>query len=346
MRKYKAAVIGCGWMGVGAGEDILRAKPASHAEAFSMNPRTELVALVDTNKKNLDFAGKLFPGVALFDDTDKMLKETKPDIVTIATDPDSHCKLIKAAARCKIKVIICEKPLSHNLREAEYSVRYAKKMGSILLVDHIRRFDPLIRKYRDYVTNVYVRDTYIGRIRSAIGYYNKGLFHGGTHIIDILIFFLGRVRWVSAVKNSIFTHLKGDINADIFLGFKNAVAAVQAFNPATYTIQDVDFFGERGKLSLRRMGGLEIEGVGIGSRSSADFSGNRELDYSRVLFKEGGKKSMLTAIVEHGIACLENRDKPASSGEDALETLRVLFAIKRSVILEGKKILIKNRNYS
>lgn len=335
-RVYKAVVIGCGWIGCGAGEDVLRAKPASHAEAFRAHPQTTLVGIADINKKNLSLAGRLYPEVETFSDAEEMLKKLQPDIVAIATDPDSHCKMVSIAARCGAKLIISEKPLAHNLKEARHAVASTKKSHSILLVNHTRRFDPLIRKYRDYARNVYVKDTFLGKICSAVGYYDKGVFHGGTHIVDLFRFFLGEIRWVSAVENKLFPGVKGDINADALLGFDGAVAALQIFNSSDYALSEINFFGDRGKLTLRRMAGIEVEGIGVGS--SHDFSAYRELNYAKPLFIEGAKRSLLAPLVEHAVLCLEKKDRPVSTGEDALKVLEAIMAIRKSVKLDGKKV--------
>jgi predicted dehydrogenase len=97
--RVKAAVIGCGWIGLGAECDVVRVKPASHAQAYAMHDETELTALVDTDPTSLRLAERLYPGVARYADVQLMLKEVKPEIVSIATPPEQHCALVEMCAR-------------------------------------------------------------------------------------------------------------------------------------------------------------------------------------------------------------------------------------------------------
>mgnify|MGYP006115759395 CR=1 FL=1 len=60
-RKYKVALIGCGWVGLGVQLDEMRPRPASHTEAVLADPKTELCAFFDNQQESLDLAEKLYP---------------------------------------------------------------------------------------------------------------------------------------------------------------------------------------------------------------------------------------------------------------------------------------------
>ncbi|MDP3784896.1 MAG: Gfo/Idh/MocA family oxidoreductase [bacterium] len=337
-RRYRAAVIGCGWIGLKASEDPLRAKPASHAEAFRSSSRTKLAGLADINKKSLELAGRLYPKVPRFASAAEMLREIRPEIVSIATPPETHALLVGLAARLGVKVIICEKPISHDLKAARRALKIVKKFRSILLVNHKRRFDPVLQKYRELALRASGK-TALGKIRLATAYYDKGVFHTATHIIDLLRFFLGEVKWVSAIENKNFLVPPDDFNVDAYLGFKSGVvAALQNSERRDYTLGEVTFFGQKGKLVLRSDWGLEIEGRGL--RASPYFSRERELDYKKTLFSEGSERSFFPLLVKNAVACLERKARPGASGEDAVKDLEIMLALKKSAKLSGKKVFL------
>lgn len=331
------AVIGCGWIGLGAQLDLLRPKPASHAEAISTNERLELAGFVDTNPEALAHAKKLYPGTGIFCSTAEELYGTLvPDAVMIATDAHSHCFHIKAAAKAGVKLIVSEKPISHSVEEAEEAIEVCKQYGSMLLINHMRRFDPLISSFKSYMRNEYVRDTAIGKIRSVVATFDNGLYHGGTHIVDLLRFFLGEVKAVSAVPRSQPAKCaEDDIIVDAILQFEHCNAMLYYFNSKEYALAEASFYGEKGSVHLRSMCGIKIEVIGAGS--SMDYSAYSEPDHSnKRIF--GESRSFMTGTYDHIVKCLDGVATPLCTGEDALQTLHVLKMIETSAGQNGMQV--------
>lgn len=72
--------------------------------------------------------------------TPEALWETDVELVIISTPPESHFALAKAALEAG-KHVVCEKPFTSTLAEAEELVALADKSSSILTVFHNRRWD-------------------------------------------------------------------------------------------------------------------------------------------------------------------------------------------------------------
>ncbi|MDO8463195.1 MAG: Gfo/Idh/MocA family oxidoreductase [bacterium] len=339
MKKYTVAVIGCGWIGLGAQLDPLRIAPASHAQAATMYRRTSLAALADTDRRSLARAKQLYPDVPRFSDIARMLVTVQPDIVIIATSPESHCALVRLAAKHRVQAILCEKPIAHDVQEAREAIRACRTYRVPLFVNHSRRFDPWIRKFRENLRGGYVRDTFLGPVRMAVASYDKGLYHGGTHFIDLLRYFLGNVRWVSAVPSTVYPRDPHDVRVDALLGFDGATAALQYFDSAQYSLSEMSFFGEKGRMNLKHESGLTIEI--IGTRASDEYSSYRELNDERVK-RVGPPRSFLTPVLPHIVDCLEGRDVPVSTGEDALRVLMVIRALEQSAQKDGKRVVLRN----
>ena len=339
MKKYKVALIGCGWIGMGSQLDPIRPKPASHTEAIFLNERFELAAMVDTDINALKVASRLYTNIPLFASFEAMTDSLQPDVVVIATHPDSHCTYIKKAVNAGARLILSEKPISHNSEEAVEVIELCNSKNIILLINHMRRFDHLIRSMKSYVNNEYVRDTAIGKVRSVVASYDHGLYHGGTHIIDLLRFFLGEVLSVSAVYNRQVQQPKDDINVDAILQFENCNAMFYFINSRECAVGEVNFIGEKGILALKNMWGMNMEI--IGTMTCSEYPVHQIPDYINSK-KFGISRSFLESTYNHIANCLDGTEKPISSGEDALKTLEVIKCIEESANNNGRVTNLKN----
>jgi len=332
-KKYKAVVIGCGIIGVNAGNFKKEVQPATYAGAYKTHPRVELSGFADLDPKRLKMSAKYFPGIPLFNSARDLISQINPDIVSIATYPDSHLDLVKLAAEYETSAIVCEKPIAFTLKEGEKIVEACKKSRSLLFINHVRRFDPLFRKIRKEVKN-----GKIGKIVQATYYYDNGIFNNGTHLVDFLRFFIGEVDWVMVVENrkTKNPYLKKDLNVDGILHFKNgAVAAIQSL-PPNYGFFEMDLYGEKGVLFFKNLG-YEIEYRKF--IKNKYYEGYLQLGQKSQF--SGGVRSFIVSTVDHVVKCLDGKEEPVSTGEEGLAALKILLALKKSAESNGKLIRIK-----
>ena len=153
---------------------------------------------------------------------------------------------------------------------------------------------------------------------------------------------MGEAVWVSAIRNDNFTggrEFEGDYNIDGLVGFKSgAVAVLQSFEMWDYALSEVSFFGNKGRMNLKKMAGLEIEIVH--TRPCEGYSDYRELAYDSSNILSEGKSMTWEPMVSHAIDCLEDRDKPVSTGEDAISAIEILIALRKSAEHQGEKICL------
>ena len=72
--KYRVGIIGCGRIASILEDDPLRLKPCTHAGAFHLHPKTEIVSACDINKERLTSFGKRWGIKRLYKDFNEMLK--------------------------------------------------------------------------------------------------------------------------------------------------------------------------------------------------------------------------------------------------------------------------------
>ena len=119
----------------------------SHALAYRQIPDFKIVGIVTRSaesrgKLNRELGG----GYAEFGDYHAALAETKPDVVSISTYPDTHAAYALAAFEAGAHVFI-EKPLAETVAEAEAIVPKAKARNRKLVIGYILRHPPSWTKF-------------------------------------------------------------------------------------------------------------------------------------------------------------------------------------------------------
>jgi len=332
-KQYSVVIIGGGTIGATGELKKQGNKPTTHAGAFLKNRRARIIGLVEPNKTLHEKIKKITKAPIVID-TNKLLKEKNPDIVIVATPDETHKNIVLLAAQYNPKLILCEKPIATNMRDAKQIIAVCKRKKIKLLINHKRRFDPVLIEVQKEI-----RKKTFGTIKQARCLYGNGIRNNGTHAIDQLRWYMGEVTAVRAIKNDYgeASH-KGDYNVDAMIEFQSgARAMLQSINTRDYYLFEHEYFGTNGAIRLRNLGQTvhsiprKIKGV---------FVNAPELNYQKAKKIGNEKRSFMKAMANHVIEVLDGEEKPRCTGEDALKTLLVIEALQRSAEQEGRKIFI------
>ena len=124
----RVLVVGLGNMGM------------SHALAYTRIPGFQVVGVCERRIANRKLPDEL-KSAKKFDNFEKALAETKPDVVSINTLPDTHADFAIKAMKAGAHVFV-EKPLADSAENAEKVVETAKQTGKKLVVGYILRQHP------------------------------------------------------------------------------------------------------------------------------------------------------------------------------------------------------------
>lgn len=324
-KTYKAAVIGGG--NIGAGIDIYKKniRPGSHAEAYLKSKRFKLCALVETNKARHAYLNKHYRGVKIYNKAEDMFSAVKPDIVSVATPTEDHFNPVILAASQKVPVILCEKPISYDLREAEMMIKKCKENGTKLFVNHIRHYDSLIIKWSEKV-----KSGLLGGLEQATFQYYNGLYNNGTHFLDLVMMFAGKPIYAMAKKNEKTSWNENDINVDGLLFFENGLTlSIQSLSK-NYGYQNVKIFGEKGMLEI---GNMTYEIKYCKKINNKNFKNFFQLDDK--CQKEGEERSWMAGAVNYFAEYMDGKRHKISTGEDGLAVIKVLESLSKSALSEG-----------
>jgi predicted dehydrogenase len=118
-----------------------------HADMYRLSPLAELIGVCDIIKERADAAAERL-GVPGFYETQEMLRVLGPDICSVATGgyeygSDHYLPTMQALeAGCHV---LCEKPISNEISEAEEMVAKAKERGVCFGNNLNHRFTPAAR---------------------------------------------------------------------------------------------------------------------------------------------------------------------------------------------------------
>jgi predicted dehydrogenase len=186
-KRYRAGIIGLGFIG-GADQvsgDRLAQKvenlDGTHLKAFLSNSRVEVVCGSSRDEgRRLRFTEKNPSGVQTYADWREMLRVCSLDIVSVAVYTPLHAEMVVACAGAGIPVIYCEKPIAATIGEAEGMLEACRSSGSLLVINHNRRFTPNLRRLRSFIAR-----GDLGELTSVSARWPSGrLGNVGTHILD------------------------------------------------------------------------------------------------------------------------------------------------------------------
>jgi len=130
-KTFRIALVGCGRIS------------KNHFEAIDKVDGLELVAVCDADPERAKLAGTEWK-VPYFTSYEKMLAESKADVVTIATPSGLHPEQGIAAAKAG-KHVVMEKPMAISLTGADALVQACDKAGVQLFVVKQNRLNPPVQ---------------------------------------------------------------------------------------------------------------------------------------------------------------------------------------------------------
>ncbi len=157
-RKYRTALIGCGWWG----KNIL-------GEAMGAGA-SQVVAVCDVDEGQSDSAVALVAGETgespkTYTDYRELLEQEKPEIVIVATPDHWHPLQTIAAANAGAHVYV-EKPIGHTIGEGRAMVKAAREANRIVQVGTHRRVSPHNVSAMEFLRNGNAGD--IGMVRCFV----------------------------------------------------------------------------------------------------------------------------------------------------------------------------------
>jgi len=329
MEKIKAAIVGLGRIASLLEEDSLREKPCTHAGAIAANSDCTLAAGSDTDEER----SRLFAEkrqVPVYADAVEMLRTHNPQILVIATHPDSHYHYCRLAAEHKVPVVICEKPLADNIREAQKIARLSEEGGPVIITNHERRYS------QDYIRAKEILEEgklgnilevraclYMGKTRRLLDQF----WHDGTHLADAIMFLSGarlkhRRCFGAALKSRSGTAwLEATLEREE-KGSTSVPVIIEIGAGRDHLVFEIEFSCESGRLRIGN-GVFEVM-ESVPSPYAENF---RSLKNTGEVFS--GPTGYFANMLKDAVSCVGDKSrKPVSGAVDGLRVIEYLNSVK------------------
>lgn len=331
-----------------------------HAQAMRHVEGVQLCAVVDPDHQAKEKAADL--GVTCFQDLTEMIKAEKPDGIILSTPTDLHVKQGLECIEMGIPTLV-EKPLSHDLHDAEILVRASESAGIPLMVGHHRRFNPIIQKAKEILSAgkigalravhakcwFYKPDKYFDtapwrKLRGA-GPVSVNL----VHEIDLLRYLCGEITHVQAqMMPSIRGYENEDVAAAIFC-FANGAIGTVSVSDSIAAPWSWEFTSKENPVYPHTEESAYQIGGSLGSLSIPDlriWKHHGEPDWwspISAVSETSDFSDPLVNQIRHFTEVIAGDTAPLISGREGLRTLAVIDAIQVAA-KTGQTIQLANQS--
>ena len=247
MKTYRAALVGCSRMGAFIDNEVVGSPriipPYSHAAGYTACERTDLVACSDVRPEMMEAVGERYdvPKERHYTDYKELIEKERPDIVSVATQPEQRAEIVIHAVENGVKAIYAEKAMAASLEECDRMVEAVERHGVAFNLGTNRRWNA------GYDTMKGVIDSgELGDLKSLIIYNSATLFNSASHSFDLILRLNNdhAVAWVQAHLPDGDEALDGDIlredpNAEGIIQFENGVKAYALLSGRGYELEAI-----------------------------------------------------------------------------------------------------------
>jgi predicted dehydrogenase len=329
MREYRFGIIGCGKIA------------PKHAEQINRIGR--LMAVCDTVAFKAEELGDKHKAIAYPSLTELLQKENSIDIISICTPNYLHAsqsiECLKAG-----KHVLCEKPLSISVKDADAMILAAKDTGKKLFVVKSSRYNPTLQAVKEAMAQGKLGKLYSFQLscfwnRPANYYLNSWrgsvkedggtLFTQFSHYIDVLYWLAGEVGNCWSLRRN-FAH-EGIIEFE-----DSGVVMLEMVNKAIGTINySVNTFSKNMEVSLTLIGEsgtLRIGGEYLNRLEYQDIKdytitepapGNQPNEYGFYRGSMGNHKE----VYDNLIKAIEDDNHPFTDAEVGRKTVEIIEKI-------------------
>ncbi len=343
MEKLRCAVIGLG-MG------------QYHVKGYVNNPRAELVGVADLDETRFSGVRALAPEAKTFTDYKQMLRECKPQLVSVALPNFLHEPVSVACMEAGADVM-CEKPMSTSLESALHMEHAAERTGRKIFMNLSQRFRQQNMAARAIMEAGGLGEVYHGYsewtrrnwIPGFGGWFGQKDLSGGgpmldigVHKIDIALWLMGRPKPVTVSgtthhQRGVPLAKKQGVKFDVedyacgFVRFENGASLLFETSWAgyqqTYSQESLKLIGTRG--------GIET----VQGPNGQEYYYNQEVGgvplASRIISE--GKERISTDVL---VDCILDQTPFPANMEDGLRMQVILEALYESA-RRGHEVNVK-----
>ena len=309
----------------------------------------ELVAVVDSDTARADAVAREF-GCRAFGSIEQ-LTTTHREIqaASVAVPTVHHLEAARQLMEAGMDLLI-EKPVATSLGEVDELISLSRKLGRIVQVGHLERFNAAVQAVRPVITQPMFFEVHRMSVFTARSLDVDVVLDLMIHDLDIVLSFVNsKVREIRAVGLPILSG-KVDI-ANVRLEFESGcVANFTANRVSTERVRKMRFFQPRQYISLdySRQDALVFS---VGDEMAGGVpSVNPQIQVTKLEIPAGlqaaprlppTREEPLQAELKSFVECVRQRSQPEVGLEDGRRALRVALEILAAIQEHGRKVDIE-----
>lgn len=345
-KKVKWGVIGSGGI----------ARRRTIPEGIIQSANAELVSVYDIDTETNRAVAEEFNATA-YGSIEELLG-SDIDAVYVASPTINHLEQVISCARKK-KHVLCEKPLGLTVKEAEKMVKTCNQEGVYLGTGFMMRFSAQHQTALKMIQEGKLGQPVYGRAQLSCWYPpiegawrqdpktggGGSLVDMGSHCIDLLEMFFGKIKSVSCFINNNIHSYKSEDSAVVSLFFENgALATVDTYFciPDNSSKNMLELYGSKGSIIAKGTIGQGESGEMIAYLEGEDAGYDAQQARSEadgLVINPTPVNTYFAEIDEFSKAILENR-QPENNYETGLASQKIIDACYRSA-KSGQVINIK-----
>lgn len=283
----------------------------------------ELVGVADTDLEKAKRVADQYRTKA-YSDYEELLNQGL-DAVSIAV-PTAWHKVVALVAIEKGINLLIEKPIADSIQSAQEIIAAAEDSGVKLMVGHIERFNPAVRKLKQIIDDgslgklVLISARRVGPFVPRIS--DVGIIVDvATHDIDIIRYLIGSECTSVFARSTRYKNVKGDA-AIVLMGFGDVSASVEVNWYTPHKVRSLTVTGTEGIAYLDYLK-QEVEIYNVEQK----------------IIPKIDRAEPLKLELEHFLDCVKSDKEPLVSGYDGMKVLEI--AIKAQQISITRKDSLK-----
>lgn len=323
MSNLKVAVIGAGMMG------------RNHLKTYKSLPNIELVGVYDIIPEAAKAAAEMFE-IKAFSSLEEVAKHV--DAVSVVTTSVTHADVGEFFLN-KGKHCLIEKPLATTEEECQRLISSAKNNNVVLLVGHIERFNPAVEQMGKILSNTSkIKSLTAQRMSAASGRITDVdvamdlMIHDAEVVMSLV---KSPVKNVETLSVKTASNPTGTDYITALLQFENGTTAnltasrITQARVRTLTVTtdtnyiDMDFINQS---------------INVHSQGRMPYANQAEIPEWMNYGLKGSVEQLfiptnqpLQSELSHFINCIKGKETPRISGENALDALRVIWAVQEKL---------------
>lgn len=203
---YNIVLIGCGHMGM------------VHLDDIYTNANINVYGVVDLDPQRAHFFARKYGADSFDTDYMRYMQDEKTDIIICATYPKTHLEILRQCIKYK-KHLLCEKPITPTLKEAEEFVRLVKNADIKVQIGYILRFNETYRHVAELL-----HDGAVGKpmvIRMVQNHHvmdwkkYRALLENASPIVDCGVHYVDVCRWFTGEEVSDVSGICATLDAEV-----------------------------------------------------------------------------------------------------------------------------------